>query len=117
MPQIQKRGKNKRRFALFCFFPLYSKETFFDGKTDGKFLSQLKKNVLEINTSSRTRCRLRVRDIPLQRESLVVCVRRACRSVDHRELSLTLTARYASLVRARRVVSIQKSRRTPCHFS
>jgi hypothetical protein len=43
MPQIQKRGKNKRRFALFCFFPLYSKETFFDGKTDGKFLSQLKK--------------------------------------------------------------------------
>jgi hypothetical protein len=28
--QIQKRGKNKRRFALFCFFfPLYSKETFF----------------------------------------------------------------------------------------
>ncbi|EFX60857.1 hypothetical protein DAPPUDRAFT_306864 [Daphnia pulex] len=88
MPQIQKRGKNKRRFALFCFFPLYSKETFFDGKTDGKFLSQLKKK--EINTSSRTRRRLRVRDIPLQREFSCVCVRRACRSVDHRELSLSL---------------------------
>ena len=48
--------------------------------------------------------------------SLVVCVRRACRSVDHRELSLTLTARYASLVRARRVVSIQKAAGRPVTF-